>query len=65
MFQFFIQAANQALDEVERSSGPAGLVTMGGEEKFYSNGLDLGWLLGKERTSGKISFPMSSDFSGD
>jgi len=48
----FIEAMNQALDDVEKSSGPAGLVTIGGEEKFYSNGLDLAWLAGdgeKER----------------
>jgi len=48
----FIEAMNQALDAVEKSSGPAALVTTGGEEKFYSNGLDLAWLVGdgeKER----------------
>jgi enoyl-CoA hydratase/carnithine racemase len=48
----FIDAMNQALDAVEKSSGPAALVTIGGEEKFYSNGLDLTWLTGdgeKER----------------
>jgi enoyl-CoA hydratase/carnithine racemase len=48
----FIDAMNQALDAVEKSSGPAALVTTGGEEKFYSNGLDLTWLVGvgdKER----------------
>jgi len=48
----FIEAMNQALDEVEKSSWPTGLVTTGGEEKFYSNGLDLAWLAGdgeKER----------------
>jgi enoyl-CoA hydratase/carnithine racemase len=48
----FIEAMNQALDTVEKSSGPAALVTTGGEEKFYSNGLDLAWLAGdgeKER----------------
>jgi len=48
----FIDAMNQALDGVEKSSGPAALVTTGGEEKFYSNGLDLAWLAGdgeKER----------------
>jgi enoyl-CoA hydratase/carnithine racemase len=48
----FIDAMNQALDAVEKSSGPAALVTTGGEEKFYSNGLDLTWLAGdgeKER----------------
>jgi len=42
----FIQAMNQALDTVEQSTGPAALVTVGGEEKFYSNGLDLNWLMG-------------------
>ncbi len=48
----FIEAMNQALDRVESSKGPAALVTFGGEEKFYSNGLDLAWLMGdglKER----------------
>src|ERR1041385_9256357 len=40
----FVDAFNAALDEVERASGPAGLVTVGGSEKFYSNGLDLAWL---------------------
>jgi enoyl-CoA hydratase/carnithine racemase len=42
--QPFLDALAAALDEVERSTGPAALVTVGGEEKFYSNGLDLGWL---------------------
>jgi enoyl-CoA hydratase/carnithine racemase len=39
----FLDALNAALDEVERSSGPAALVTTA-QEKFYSNGLDLAWL---------------------
>ena len=41
----FLDALNEALDAVERSTGPAALVTTG-EEKFYSNGLDLAWLSG-------------------
>jgi enoyl-CoA hydratase/carnithine racemase len=48
----FIEAMNQAMDTVEKSRGPAALVTTGGDEKFYSNGLDLAWLAGdgeKER----------------
>jgi enoyl-CoA hydratase/carnithine racemase len=40
----FIDGLNGALDEVEGASGPAALVTTGGTEKFYSNGLDLAWL---------------------
>lgn len=42
----FLDEMNRALDEVEKSSGPAALVTTGGTEKFYSNGLDLAWLSG-------------------
>jgi enoyl-CoA hydratase/carnithine racemase len=40
----FINALNEALDTVEKSGGPAALVTIGGDPKFYSNGLDLAWL---------------------
>ena len=40
----FVDDLNAALDEVEASSGPAALVTTGGTEKFYSNGLDLAWM---------------------
>jgi enoyl-CoA hydratase/carnithine racemase len=39
----FLTELNGALDEVEASDGPAALVTIG-EERFYSNGLDLEWL---------------------
>ena len=44
--RMFVDAMNEALDSVEGSSGPAALVTIGGEDKFYSNGLDLAWLGG-------------------
>ena len=44
--RIFIDAMNEALDTVEKSSGPAALVTTGGEEKYYSNGLDLAWMGG-------------------
>ena len=39
-----IAALHDALDRVERVDGPCALVTTG-EGKFYSNGLDLDWLL--------------------
>ena len=42
----FLDAVNQALDAVEASTGPAALVTTGGQEKFYSTGIDLDWLGG-------------------
>jgi enoyl-CoA hydratase/carnithine racemase len=45
----FVDAFNAALDEVEGAGGPAALVTVGGEEKFYSNGLDLDWMMGDGR----------------
>jgi len=38
-------ALDDALDRVEKSEGAGALVTIG-EGKFYSNGLDLGWLGG-------------------
>jgi enoyl-CoA hydratase/carnithine racemase len=48
----FLDALNQALDAVEASSGPAALVTTGGTEKFYSNGLDLAWIAGDGQSEG-------------
>jgi len=47
----FVEALNGALDEVEGSGGPAALVTVG-EDKFYSNGLDLTWLTGEGAAEG-------------
>lgn len=48
----FLDAMTQALDRVEAEAGPAALVTTGGMEKFYSNGLDLEWLSGEGRSEG-------------
>jgi enoyl-CoA hydratase/carnithine racemase len=42
----WLEGFTRALDEVEAGDGPAALVTTG-EGKFYSNGLDLEWLLGE------------------
>lgn len=39
----WLGAVDAAIDEVERSTEPAALVTLGGG-KYYSNGLDLDWL---------------------
>ena len=44
----FVRAWNAALDEVEGAEGPKALVTTG-SGKFYSNGLDLDWMLGEGR----------------
>ncbi|MDK1024737.1 MAG: enoyl-CoA hydratase-related protein [Gammaproteobacteria bacterium] len=40
----FTRAFNQALNEIEQSSGPAALVTASDDPKFFSNGLDLEWM---------------------
>ena len=47
----FVNAFNEALDTVEASSPPAALVTVG-EDKFYSNGLDLAWMAGDGQSEG-------------
>ena len=39
-----LDALNAALDEVEKVDGPCALVTTG-EGKYYSNGLDLDWIM--------------------
>lgn len=39
----FLDAAQGALDTLEKNDGPGALVTVG-TGKFYSNGLDLDWL---------------------
>jgi enoyl-CoA hydratase/carnithine racemase len=39
----FVNAFSGALNEVEKSEGPAALLTASASEKFFSNGLDLEW----------------------
>jgi enoyl-CoA hydratase/carnithine racemase len=43
----FTRAIAAALDEVEASEGPAALVTASADPKFFSNGLDLEWVMGR------------------
>lgn len=52
----FVAELHAALDEVERSSGPAALVTVG-EEKFFSNGFDIAWMgeAGSEATTAMLN----------
>ena len=45
MNQAWLDSMIQALDEVDADSDPTALVTVG-EGKFFSNGLDLEWLMG-------------------
>lgn len=44
----FVRAFAAALDEVEGSTGPAAMVTTSSHEKFFSNGLDLDWVMGRD-----------------
>ncbi len=39
----WLEAFSGALDRVEAAAGPAALVTTG-EQRFYANGMDIGWL---------------------
>ena len=41
----FTRAFAAAIDEVEASEGPAALVTRSAHQKFFSNGLDLDWVM--------------------
>jgi enoyl-CoA hydratase/carnithine racemase len=45
MNQDWLDAINEALDEVDAGADAAALVTVG-EGKFFSNGLDLEWIMG-------------------
>jgi enoyl-CoA hydratase/carnithine racemase len=51
-----ITEVNRRLDEVEKHEGPHALVTTG-TGKFFSNGLDLDWMMGegREDASGYLS----------
>jgi enoyl-CoA hydratase/carnithine racemase len=46
-----VDELSAALDEVEGAGGSAALITTG-EDKFYSNGLDLDWLTGPGAAEG-------------
>lgn len=50
-----VAAWHAALDEVEAAGSPAALVTTG-TGKFYSNGLDLEWMLGQEDPEVRASY---------
>jgi enoyl-CoA hydratase/carnithine racemase len=54
-----VSAIAEALDEVEASTGPAGLVVTG-TGKFFSNGLDTDWMMGPGMESGE-TMPMIAD----
>ncbi|MEM9033413.1 MAG: enoyl-CoA hydratase/isomerase family protein [Actinomycetota bacterium] len=43
----FTRAFTAAVDEVEASDGPAALVTTSSHPKFFSNGLDVEWIMGR------------------
>ena len=40
----FVREFSKALDQVEKDSGPAALITRSSDPKFFSNGLDLEWM---------------------
>lgn len=44
----FTRAFSDAIDEVATSEGPAALVSVSSHPKFFSNGLDLDWVMGSD-----------------
>ena len=44
----FVRAFDEALNEIGASEGPAAMVTRSTNEKFFSNGLDLEWIMGSD-----------------
>jgi Delta3-Delta2-enoyl-CoA isomerase len=52
--QDWLDAVNAALDQVAAADGPVALVSTG-EGKFYTNGLDLGWLAGRPDAAGFLA----------
>lgn len=50
-----LKAWHAALDEVEAAGSPAALVTTG-SGRFYSNGLDLEWMLGEADEATRASY---------
>ena len=50
-----VEAWHEALDEVAGAGCPAALVTTG-TGKFYSNGLDLDWLLGEAEEEARTAY---------
>jgi enoyl-CoA hydratase/carnithine racemase len=60
----FVRAFAAALDTVEASEGPAALVTTGGTEKFYSNGLNLEWRRSEGEHPGGDRSVFTAEFMG-
>ena len=59
----FVRAFTEVLDDVERSTGPAALVTTSASPKFYSNGLDLDWVRDPAaHSAGGDSAPFADEF---
>jgi enoyl-CoA hydratase len=56
----FVEALNHALDEIEAEPGARSVVFVGAHEKYFSNGLDLNWLL-TQPAEGWADFLVSFD----
>ena len=50
----FMREMRELLDEVEKDRGLKALVVTGGEPKFWSNGLDLEWLMAHMGEAGAV-----------
>ena len=54
-----VREIDSALDEVEKTQGPHSLVTASSNPKFFSNGLDLEWVMGTGEHPGGVRKPVS------
>lgn len=50
----FLKAMLEGLDEAEKDPTVRAVVVTGGDPKFFSNGLDLGWLAANSDDMGKV-----------
>lgn len=58
----FTRAFSAAIDEVEASVGPAALVTASSHQKFFSNGLDLDWVMSPDGHPGGDREPFGVEY---
>ncbi len=57
-----VREIDSALDEVEKTQGPHALVTASSNPKFFSNGLDLEWVMGTGEHPGGVRKPFAEEF---
>ena len=57
-----VREIDAALDEIEKTQGPHAVVTASSNPKFFSNGLDLEWVMGTGEHPGGVRKPFAEEF---